>query len=369
MLRLAICAAVIVLLAPIAMAASGFAYLAAEGSGVPPATVPAATTGDGLWLGHAWVDGGHTDADLAALAARLEKTDIRDLFVHDGPFSGDGSLSPALSPCARWLVNGLHAFLPDVRVQAWLGDLVVPGDLDLDDPATRSRMLRSVQRVLADGFDGVQFDMEPVPSGDPGYLDLLRAAHVLTQSQHKILSVAADQVEPLPGLRVPAQWATGHPHFWSAGYLGALARDVDEVAMMTYDTGMPTAATYAGFVRLKTGIALRAMPRGVHLLIGLPAYHTGEAGHTSAETVANAIRGVRLALGSATQPKNVGVALYVGYSATPADWSAYRADWVFGSHVRQDVVPASAWPAVFCVMSTEGSRRVGGDDRCVLHAR
>jgi len=194
-------------------------------------------------------------------------------------------------------------------------------------------MLRSVQRVLAGGFDGVQFDMEPVSSGDPGYLDLLRAAHALTQSRHKILSVAADQVEPLPGLRVPAQWAAGHPHFWSAGYLGALARDVDEVAMMTYDTGMPTAATYAGLVRQETGIALRAIPRGVHLLIGLPAYRTGEAGHTNAETVANAIRGVRLALGSATQPKNVGVALYADYSATPADWSSYRADWV-SAHSR-----------------------------------
>jgi hypothetical protein len=273
------------------------------------------------------VDGSQTSADLTTLVARVKQDGIRDLFVHDGPLSGNGSLDPRLSPDARSFVASVHRRLPGVRVQAWLGDLVGPGNLDLDSAATRSRILSSVDQALADGFDGIHFDMEPVASGDQGYLDLLAATHQLTRGRGKVLSIAAQQVEPLSGLSLPASIIAGQSHYWSASYLSAIARDVDEVALMTYDTGMPLGAAYSGFVRLETGIALRAMPSGVHLLIGLPAYPSVLPGHTGAETVANAIRGVRLALGTAAAPHSIGVSMYADFSATKADWTAYAADW------------------------------------------
>jgi hypothetical protein len=324
--RLITTALLVLALIPVLLGTGGLSWLVIEGSGSPPATIPA-TGGDGLWLGHAWVDGTETSADLSALVVRVKHDGIRDLFVHDGPLSANGSLDPSLDPRARWLVTTLHARLPGVRVQAWLGDLVGPGNLDLDSPATRGRILQSVDQALADGFDGIHFDMEPVASGDQGYLDLLAATHRLTRERHKVLSIAADLIEPLSGLGLPANLIAGQAHYWAASYLEALASNVDEVALMTYNTAMPVGVTYSGFVRLETGIALRAMPPGVHLLIGLPAYPTDWPAHTSAETVANAIRGVRLALGSSRQPRNIGVAMYADFTATPADWTAYQADW------------------------------------------
>jgi hypothetical protein len=92
-------------------------------------------------------------------------------------------------------------------------------------------------------------------------------------------------------------------------------------------TGMPTAAAYSGYVRLETTLALSSLPPHVTLLIGLPAYHTSEPGHISAEAVADAIRGVRLALGASAPPRPVGVALYADFSATAADWAAYTTGW------------------------------------------
>jgi hypothetical protein len=323
--RVALALLVLVLI-PGVLAAGSLTWLGVEGSGNLPATIPA-TGGDGLWLGHAWVDGGKTSADLSALAARIKRDGIRDVFVHDGPLSADGSLSPRLSPRASWLVSSLHALAPGVRVQAWLGDLVGPGNLDLDNPQTRSRILQSVGQALGDGFDGIHFDMEPVDSGDQGYVDLLAATYQVTRDRRKVLSIAADQVEPLAGFRLPASLIAGQAHYWSSAYLSALARNVDEVALMTYNTGMPSGGTYSGFVRLETGIALRAMPPGVHLLIGLPAYPAVGSYHSGAETVGNAIRGVRLALGTSSRAQNIGVAMYADFSATPADWTAYQASW------------------------------------------
>jgi len=48
-----------------------FGYLVAHGSGQPPARI-AATGGDGLWIGHMWVDGREDEADVAELAATVK---------------------------------------------------------------------------------------------------------------------------------------------------------------------------------------------------------------------------------------------------------------------------------------------------------
>ena len=64
---------------------------------------------DAVWLGHAWVDGRKTDADIDGLAKLLAGTGVRDLYVHTGPLEHDGSLRDDLAPRARWFVEAVHA--------------------------------------------------------------------------------------------------------------------------------------------------------------------------------------------------------------------------------------------------------------------
>jgi hypothetical protein len=306
-----------------------FGYLVAHGSGQPPARI-AATGGDGLWIGHMWVDGREAEANVAELAATVKADDVTDVFVHDGPLNDDGTLPLQLDQKAAWLVATLHKLAPGVRVQAWLGQEIGTGSgvLNLADKATQARMVGSAKYALdVQGFDGVHFDMEPVPSGNWGYVQLLEQVHSVTARQHKYLSISADQIEPAAGMMALGDVIAGHAHFWSAGYLHQLAGLVNEVALMDYDTWIPTSPAYAGYTRMETGIALRAMPVGVHLLIGLPAYPPNPPTHDPGETVPAAITGVRLALGSGA-PASVGVALYVDFAATPGDWAAYEDDWV-----------------------------------------
>jgi hypothetical protein len=52
-----------------------------------------------------------------------------------------------------------------------------------------------------------------------------------------------------------------------------VALRVNEVALMVYDTALPSRRAYSGYVRRQTELALRAVPDDVTLLIGLPAYH------------------------------------------------------------------------------------------------
>ena len=325
-----------------------FGYLVAMGSGQPPATI-AATGGDGLWIGHMWVDGREDEANVTELAATVKADGIKDVFVHDGPLNDDGTLPVQLDPKAAWFVTTFHKDAPGVRVQAWLGQEIGtgPGVLDLADKATQARIVASVKYALdVQGFDGVHFDMEPVPSGNWGYVQLLEQVHSVTTHQHKYLSISADQIEPAAGMMALGDAIAGHAHFWSSGYLHQLAGLVNEVALMDYDTWIPTSPAYAGYTRMETRIALRAMPVGVHLLIGLPAYSPNPPTHDSGETVPAAITGVRLALGSGT-PANVGVALYVDFAATLGDWQAYEDGWV-------KVLHPSSSPEALPEMPTSG---------------
>ncbi len=306
---------------------TGLLALDVEGTGRPD---PAAhgTGHDAEWLGHAWVDGRKGQSDVDGLANALRGTGIRDLFVHSGPFSDDGTLDPGLRSRARWLVGALHAALPGVRVQAWLGAHPVPGQLRLRDPATRTAVLDALGQVLDDGYDGVHLDFEPVRDGDPDLEAMLQTAHALTARRHAVLSLSASLLGPLPGMALTASWLPGPVAVWSAGYLHRLAADVDQVAVMAYDTWLPDPTGYAGYVRRLTALALAAVPVGVTLFIGVPAYHDGNLRHhRDVETMPAALRGVRLGLGPHPPPRDFGVAVYVDFTATAADWAAYAKQW------------------------------------------
>ncbi|MEV4555633.1 glycoside hydrolase family 18 protein [Kitasatospora sp. NPDC049285] len=297
-------------------------------AGEPPAD--ARTRGrDALWLGHAWVDGRRSPADLGSLVARLAGTGIHDLYVHTGPLGHDGSLDPALAPGAADFVRRAHAALPGVRVQSWLGDVVAPekDGLHLDDPAVRGRVADSARQVLDLGFDGVHLDLEPVHSGSPGFLALLDEVRGVTAARGAPLSVAAPQIDPWPGVGRVSLALTGHGKWWSRGYFAEAARRVDQIAVMSYDTSMPVESLYGGYVARQTSLALAATPPGTDLLMGLPAYWADSSTHHGdAETVRAAVRGARLALGPDAR-QNFGLALYVDFAATPDHWAAYRDGW------------------------------------------
>lgn len=310
------------------LVAAGWVALAREYAGAPS---PAArsTGNDAEWLGHAWVDGRKSQSDVDILAAQLRETGIRDLFVHTGPFNNDGTLDPAIRPKAAWLTKSLHAALPGTRVQAWLGAHPLPDELHLHSEITRAAILVAVDQVLADGFDGIHYDFEPVDDGNDDLIAILRETRVLTRQRNAILSVSAIHGEPWPGMATCVTLMPGRLALWSGDYLRRVSLEVDQVAIMAYDTGLPTETTYGGYVRRATEIALAAVPAEATLFIGVPAYHDQRFfRHDRAETVAASLRGIRLALGAAPLERKFGVALYVDFAATADDRSSYHHDWM-----------------------------------------
>ncbi|MGH8884601.1 MAG: hypothetical protein ACRDYX_05405 [Egibacteraceae bacterium] len=294
-----------------------------------PSPSARSTGHDALWMGHAWVDGRRGPKDMAALGRLVNGSGIRDVYVHVGPLADDGSLDPALRPAARTFLQRFRTAIPGVRVSAWLGNVVGADRLNLERLATRQRVASSALAVLGDGFDGVHYDLEPIRDGDAGFLDLLDRTAAAIAPRGAVLSVSADQVEPLPGMAEAARAFTGRPQFWSVRYLRMVAGHVNQIAIMSYDTALPVGSLYGGFVARQTRLALAAVGDDAELLMGVPAFHTDDLGHhESAETVAAAVRGVRLAVSGHPRRAPFGVALYVDFAATPEDWRAYHRDWV-----------------------------------------
>ncbi|MFJ2827657.1 hypothetical protein ACIPC1_08620 [Streptomyces sp. NPDC087263] len=288
---------------------------------------------DALWLGHAWIDGRKDDADVRALAEQVRDSGIRDLYVHAGPLEHDGSLPESAYPQADWLIGAVRREVPGVRVQAWLGDVLAsegPEGLRLEREETRVAVVGSTEQVLGAGFDGVHFDLEPLHSGDDDYLSLLDDLHTVTQDRGVLLSVAAHQIDPFPAANSIRGTLTGHPKWWSQAYFGQVARRVDQIALMSYDTALPLESLYGGYVAQQTSLALEVTPESTDLLMGLPFFHDDDLSHhESAETVEAAVRGTRLGLSRTDRDRErFGVALYIDFAAEESDWAAYREGWV-----------------------------------------
>lgn len=326
---------------------------------------------DALWLGHAWVDGRKDAHDLARLKRRVAGTGIRDLYVHTGPLEFDGTLRASRHPRAEWLLDAVSRELPGVRVQAWLGQLVVydegdPGGLPLPDPAARRAVVAGARQVLALGFDGVHLNLEPLRSGSPHYLALLDRLRRAVHARGGLLSVASHQIDPAPGLHALAGALTrdGRTKWWSQDYFGRVARRVDQIAVMSYDTWTPLESLYGGYVARQTELALRNAPPGVDVLMGLPFYHTDTLGREpQAETVPAAVRGVRLGLSREDPGRDrFGVALYVDFAATPADWRAYRSGWCAPAADREAAEGMRRGPPHAVGLAGHGTRTAAGPE-------
>ncbi|MDX3578988.1 hypothetical protein [Streptomyces sp. FL07-04A] len=320
---------VLLLLAPILVAEAALRvnYLGDPGDGTY-------TRGkDAIWLGHAWVDGRKTEADVQTLTRRLADTGMRDLYVHAGPLEHDGTLPKSAYANARWFIAAVHREAPKLRVQAWLGDVLAtetPDGMRLERPETRAAVVRSTREILAAGFEGAHFDLEPLHSDDADYLTLLDSLRAVTRAHHAQLSVAAHQIDPVPGFHSFWGTTTGHPKWWSQRFFGQVARRVDQIAVMSYDTMQPLQSTYGGYVAQQTSLALEVTPPSTDLLMGLPFYRENRFGHWAhAETVAAAVRGVRLGLSRTDADReNFGVAAYVDFAASETDWTSYQEGWV-----------------------------------------
>jgi len=192
--------------------------------------------------------------------------------------------------------------------------------LDLRHGSVRNGQVGTAARFVASGFDGVQYNLEPVRDSDPGREDLLRRAR--RALPHAWIAVATPPVRPpggfgaLPRLRLPLS-----P--WSVGYYARVAALANELDPMLYDTALRTPADYVRFVAGQARPLGSALP-GATIRLGLPTFGGRSAVFDArAENLAAACAGLAAAFGAGHWPAPlVGFALYPLWLMTAPQWAA-----------------------------------------------
>lgn len=303
------------------------------------------TSSNALWARHQWVGEPHTDAEYRALGETLRRNAIADVYFHAGPFEADGSVPAVKYAHAADLLAALRRYAPQVRAQAYLGQIrEVNGDgvLPLDDPSVRRRILETDAALLDLGFGGIHYDLEPIYPDDRAFIDLLERTRGLTRARGKVLSVAieqltlADRAQPVFRTLLPKSTHSGGPHYPprpTEKYLTEIADLADQVAIMTYDAVLPTRSLVGRHFAAHTERTLRLIGDRTTVYIGVPTYRPQRLGW--AEDLAVALRGVRRGVDALDRAPSrpYGVAIYAGWTTDEREWRHYRATWVA---VRKD---------------------------------
>lgn len=287
------------------------------------------------WLGVEWVSKPHASGEISALAAELHRREIRYLFVFVTYLKSDGEFNPTYS-YAPGFTRALKTQQPGLNVQAWIGlplNRPQPGDssghVDLRDTAVRQKIAAfCADLIRQDGFDGIHLDPEPVSAGDTDVLALLDEVRNAI-GPNATLSVATRRIWPIfPDLDLPFIRKIA----WNASYYREVAGRVDQIAVMTYDSGLPLPGLYRQWVRFQVIEVSRAVDgTGVDLFLGIPTSEESTWTHRPyAENMTAGLQGVIDGLNDAAARPSVvtGVAIYPYWETDAAEWATYESLWI-----------------------------------------
>ena len=289
---------------------------------------------NGIWIQHGWL--GHRSwfeqhdklhllpglrdpARVRGLARILRRHHVRDVFPHLCPASASGELPPVDHAATR---RFLEAF-GGLRVMPWVGG-VLGRSARVHLPSWRHNFVASVQALLArhPRLAGVHVNIEPWPSGHRDTLLLLSALRAALPAG-KQLSVAA---YPPPTMFHPYEEL-----HWDRDYYQLVARHVDQLAVMAYDTSLRFPMLYRRLMAAWTREVLQWAPR-TSVLIGLPTYDDSGVGyhHPDVENLRHALPGVHQGLAAMGKlPDNYqGAALYCEWEMTADKWRQFREGFV-----------------------------------------
>ena len=282
-----------------------------------------------VWLEHRWLEKAQPVPAMESLLSTLAARGVQYVYPHLIPFDREGRLPPHSREQMREFRDTARRVAPQMRVLPWIGGLRVghkrmrPGTIDLADLAQRQRMVAECRGLIDEGFDGVHLNIEPIDDGNLDILALLQALRTAI-GPDKILSVSAIR---------PAPWSlpATRNFLWTADYYRRLASAVDQIVIMVYDTGLPTAALYQRYVAYAARFMTATLGEGTHarVLLGLPTYdETGIMHRAGVETLENALLGVVSGLrGKGEGGTFEGVALYAEWTTEDDEWSAYEDIW------------------------------------------
>ena len=327
---------------------------------------------NGVWLGHSFVTTTSVVNTVPPVASLMVNNHVDYWFVHIGtlnaggrlPIGENAKLKEFLGAVKSWEMSNGKTF----KVFGWLSgtldstkandlDLSAAGNSDSDRPAIldecKKLMFASATGSYVLGttreFDGIQIDFEPsgasAPGNDTRFNNLKGLMSDLRSAlgTGKLLSVAGHK------------FGTQNSSWWSPTSYRYMARYVDVLCGMTYDSGPTTATDYRNWMKAQTQDVLRAVsgktwnndashlaPIGVQVILGFPAFPANTWHLPAAKNTTAAAQGTCNGLSALTTAGDssinyfCGAAIYLytngtgsdGYSSESTDWVNFHQVWL-----------------------------------------
>ncbi|MFN7160461.1 MAG: hypothetical protein ACK4NC_02510 [Candidatus Gracilibacteria bacterium] len=300
-----------------------------------PSVINSHTSTNALWLKHSWVGDKQSEDAYRLLANQLKEFRVSDAFFHVGPLEGDGTITDDKYVYAKDLVDAMHRYYPELRVQAWMGQVekMWGGPLDMSEPTVIKNILEESQYLMNLGFDGIHYNIEPIEDGSITWITLLEEAHKITRMNGKVLSVATDDLEPFWGAEKFLKIFSKNISFWSKEYYKKVAENVDQIAMMSYDTTLSEDYLYANYVYIQTKNLINLLPQNTVVFMGVPTYEDKRDNfHPNAENIYSALFGIRKALQDMSKSgilkREIGVAIYAEWTTDDKEWQFFKKHWI-----------------------------------------
>ena len=251
-----------------------------------------------------------------------------------GPLDENGNIEYKKYKYAKNFLTKMKACDPAIHLQAWIGQVEKRGNgiLDISQIGKRDSIIQTADIFLHLGFDGIHYNIEPIFSGDEAILDLLQRTHSMTKAKGKILSIASDEIEPFPFAENVIRLFAKRAGFWNNEYYLQVAENVDQIAVMMYDTAMPFAWFYGYVVKWQVEKITTLLGGKVLLFFGIPTYEEERwSFHANAENMFSGIRGI--SMGIAEIPLGIlqdkfGIAIYAEWTTDDSEWNTFQTEWL-----------------------------------------
>lgn len=278
------------------------------------------------WLGVEWANETHSMHEISALSDNLKRNQIQEIFVYTSYLRSDEEFASTYNQLSNFVLR-MKKTDPTLHIQAWIG--LPLRYVDLNDPTVRKEIIRfCVDIVRTTGVDGIHLDPEPISTGDINVLlllDELRSA----LGPEPTLSMATRRIWPILPEK---QWPFVGGLAWRTSYYREIARRVDQIAVMTYDSAMPYSLLYRQWVRFQVIEVSHAVDgTGVQLFFGIPTSKERTWTHWPwAENMRSGLKGLIDGLNDAkSRPAIVkGVAIYPYWETDDAEWRVYEELWL-----------------------------------------
>ena len=278
---------------------------------------------NGIWLQHGWLGDDswfqrnnrnkslfRNEQKVQKLTALLKSHGVKYIFPHLCPSSPQGQIAPVDKTQTELFLNEMS----EIEVLPWVGGVFEVHCFPAS-PAWRRTFTTSIVQLLKEfpQLSGVQINIEPLPSGHKGFLLLLDELRLAIPG--KIISVAA--------YPPPTRWHPFPNVHWQKSYFQEVAKRVDLIVPMMYDTAIKTTKFYRHLMSQWT-IEVLNWSGDTPVLLGIPTYDDRNSGyhHPEIENIRTSLSGIHAGLNSyEVLPKNYfGISLYCEWEMDAEEW-------------------------------------------------